>query len=208
MNTSFTIKEILTLAWKKTKEHIAFLVLITLGFVIGTLLLDFLGKGTILSLVHIVFNCFAMFTFVRMGLRFIKGENFTFNDVIAVDWKSFGLYILGSLLFFIAYVVGFFLLIIPGIIAAIRLGFFGFIMLDEHLQPIPALKKSFEMTRNHFWKLLGFAFVVGLINFAGALLAGVGMLVTAPFSLLATSYMYDRIKSLPRTETPVSTQAQ
>lgn len=202
MNNSFTIKEILTLAWKKTKEHLVFLVLITLGLVIVTFVLNFLGKNSLLSLVHIVFNFFVAFTFVRIGLRFVKGENFVFKDVMVVDWKVFGLYVLGSLLFLIAYLAGLALFIIPGVIALIRLGFFGFIILDEHLQPIPALKKSFEMTRGHFWKLLGFTFILCLVNMLGVILAGVGVLVTAPFSLLATSYMYDRIKSLPRVTPP------
>jgi hypothetical protein len=212
MNTTLDIKGIFSLSFKKLKEHLAFLILTTLGFLIITLIIDKLDKSAdgnpLLIIANIALGVFSMFTFVRVGLRLIKGESFVAKDIFNFDWHLLGLYALGSLLFTLAYLAGFVLLIIPGIFLAIRLGLFGFIIIDEHKKPVDALKKSFAMTEGHFWKLLGFALILGIINFLGALLFGVGMLVTAPFTLLATAYLYEKLKSFPLKVTPVDVPVQ
>jgi len=198
MQNTFKIKEALSFAWKKMLENFWFLVLLTLGFMVVAGLLDKSGSTRSLDvlsqLLGLILSYFAMFTFVRLGLKIYKGHKPTWNDVIEFDLGLFGMYVFGAIIFTISYIVGFVLLIIPGIIVLVRFGFFAFAIIDNKLMPIKAIKKSLEMTRGQFWHLLGFGFVLGLINLLGALALGIGMLITAPLSIIATAYVYEKLK--------------
>lgn len=61
----------------------------------------------------------------------------------------------------------------------------------------PAMEASRKVVGKQWFGILGFAFVLGLINFAGALLCGLGLLVTAPLSSCAIAAAYERIFGLP-----------
>jgi uncharacterized membrane protein len=101
-------------------------------------------------------------------LRYMRNDQAEISD-IAIGFKSGYLNIvLASLLVFAIVLVGFFLLIVPGIILAIRLSFVSYIVMDKRVDPVAAVEMSWSMTRGHSWRILGFAllaipiFIVGL----------------------------------------------
>jgi uncharacterized membrane protein len=209
MQPVFTIKDALGFGWRKTMENIAFLIFLTLGFFIVSLALDKEGDGAvsaIFQIVNLFVSYFAMFTFVRIGLTVYRGGKPRAKEVFEFDWKTFGLYVAAAILTMIATAVGFVLLIIPGIILMVRFGFFAFALIDEGLGPVESIKRSLSLTKGRFWRLLGFSAVLAVINLAGALAFGVGLIVTAPLCLLATVYVYEKLKeaSLPVAEAPVA----
>lgn len=201
MKPTFTIKDAVAYGWRKLSENFWFLVLLTLAFVVISAALDKGGHSrfemSLADVANIVVSWFAMFTFVRVGLKAGKGERPFWNDLFAFKPALFGYYIVGSVIYTVANGVGLVLLVVPGLIAIVRLGFFGFILVEEGIKPVHALKKSWAITRGRFWPLLGLGAVLFLINLAGALAAGIGLLITAPLSLLATVYVYERIKAAP-----------
>ena len=213
MKPVFTTKETLSYAWKKLSENFWFFVLLTLSFIVLSAVLDRTGGSrpvdVAISLMAIIVSYFAMFTFVRFGLKIWKGEKPFWNDLFAFEPSLFGYYILASLLYTVSYGIGLVLLIIPGLVIIIRFGFFGFILVEEGVTPIPALKKSWALTRGRFWPLFGLAIILFLINLLGVLAFGIGLLVTAPLALLATIYVYGKLKSAPvvidSVPTPAST---
>ncbi len=69
--------------------------------------------------------------------------------------------ILANLLVIALVVLGFFALIVPGIIIACRLVFVSYIVMDKKLDPIEAVELSWKMTRGHGWKI----FLMGLASF-------------------------------------------
>lgn len=101
-------------------------------------------------------------------------------------WKFVGAYLLSS----IAMLVGFILLVVPGIIAAVVLMFTTIVVIDQGLGPIEALKESVRITRGHFWPLLGFGVLLTLIALAGILALGVGLLVALPVIMIACVHAY------------------
>jgi len=101
-------------------------------------------------------------------------------------WKYLG----ASILLGLAIVVGFILLIVPGIIFALMFMFTTFIVIDRELGPIEAMKESHRITHGHKWKLLGFTLVLVLINLLGLLALIVGLLVSIPVSSLAFAHAY------------------
>lgn len=201
MTPIFTIKDSLAYGWKKLSENFWFFVLLTLAFFVLNAVLDKAGDTevtiAIARLVNIVVSYFAMFTFVRFGLKVWKGEKPFWNDIFAFKPALFGLYVVASIIQSVAVGVGLVLLIVPGLIAIVRLGFFGFILIEEDIKPVHALKKSWAITKGRFWPIFGFGIVLFLINLAGALAIGIGLLVTAPLTLLATVYVYGKIKAAP-----------
>jgi uncharacterized membrane protein len=211
MQPAFTIKEAVSFGWKKTLEHWGFLALLTLGFfvismVIGGAAEEESAFSFIFEIANVFVSYLAMYTFVRIGLRIYRGEAIAARDVFDINWQTFGLFILSALVSLIVTGIGFILLIIPGVILTVRLGFSGFALLDQGLGPIEAIKKSWAMTRGYFWKLFGFSIVLGLINILGALALGIGLLITTPLCLIATVYAYERVKMSPTpTQNPVPT---
>lgn len=196
----FTIKESLVYAWGKFKESFGFLVLLTLAFFILSAILGRLGEGRdavtfLAQILNFLFDFFMAFTFISIGLKMHRGHKLGWNDVIDFDPALFGAYVLSAVVFDIAVGLGCILLVIPGFIVAIRLGFFGYFIVAEKAGPIVALKKSGAMTHGHFWRLFGFALLMGLINLVGVIAFGVGLLVTVPLTLIATVYIYETLKS-------------
>lgn len=199
MKNTFTIREALSYAWKRLSEHFWFLVLSTLAFVAISALLDKTGHAgpaiAVARLIGLVVSYFASFTFIRIGLMIHKGKKPSWRDILDFEADSLGWYILGSLFFALCYILGLALLIVPGIIVLVRGGFFAFFLIEKGSSPIAALKESFALTKGEFWHIFGFSMVMALINIAGALAFGVGLLVTAPLCLLATVYVYEALKA-------------
>lgn len=202
MQNPFTIKEAIAFGWKKTLENVWFLVLFTLcAFIVqGILGNNSNGAGSyavLFRLANILVNYFVAFTSIKLGLAIYKGIKPTTKMVFDVDWKLFVLYAIAALLTMLATGIGFILLIVPGIILAVRLGFTSFAVIEEGLKPIPALKRSWELTRGRFWPLLGLSAIICLIVILGAVLVVVGLLLALPVTGLALVYAYEKLKAAP-----------
>ena len=96
-------------------------------------------------------------------------------------WKYLG----ASILLTLAIVIGFLLLIVPGIIFGPMFMSTTFIVIERELGPIDAMNESHRITRGHKWQLFGFVLVLLLINVLGLLALVVGLLVSIPVSTLA-----------------------
>ncbi len=102
-------------------------------------------------------------------------------------------YIGASLLFGAIVAIGIILLVIPGIIWAIRLRFYSYFII-EHGDTIPqAFQKSWDITRGNTMNLLSFSIIAILINVLGALVFLVGLFFTIPATLMAQAYVYDKL---------------
>ncbi|MGL4551698.1 MAG: glycerophosphoryl diester phosphodiesterase membrane domain-containing protein [Gemmataceae bacterium] len=64
------------------------------------------------------------------------------------------------------------------------------LIFDRGLGTVEAMRTSWRMTRDHFWGLLGFQIVAGLLLGASALACGVGLLFAYPFVMLAMAAAY------------------
>jgi uncharacterized membrane protein len=95
--------------------------------------------------------------------------------------------------------LGFLLLIIPGIYLAVAYTFALPLVLEKKMNFWDAMEFSRKLISKNWFSFFGFAFVLVLINFAGALLLGVGLLVTIPLSVGAIAAAYADIVGLPST---------
>lgn len=142
---------------------------------------------------------------------------FTINQLVAIGWLRIALdiidrgradlsrvsesfdvlvpYIIAAVLFSIAVTIGLILLIIPGIIAAIVLGFYGWILVDRsERDAIAALRHSIEITRGEWLRLFLLGIALLALNLLGLLLFIVGVIVTSAVSILALAHVYRRLE--------------
>lgn len=89
-----------------------------------------------------------------------------------------------------ATIIGLVLLIVPGIIIGIALGFSLYIVIEKGSSPFDAMRESAALTKGHRWNL----FLLGLaligINILGFCALFVGLLVSIPVSTLAVVHAY------------------
>ncbi|HYM65046.1 MAG TPA: YciC family protein [Candidatus Sulfotelmatobacter sp.] len=104
-------------------------------------------------------------------------------------------YILASIIRGVILVVGFLLLIIPGIIFAIKLQYSEYLIVDKGYDAVDSIKGSWEMTKGVKWNLFLFGLLLGLINILGFLCLLVGLLITVPLSMVANAYVYRKLLS-------------
>ncbi len=146
------------------------------------------------------FVSYAVYLLLEMGfilicLKIIDSAKPEFGDLIArldVLWSYIG----ASLVLGVAVAAGLVLLIIPGIYVAVRLQFYGFLIVDQRVGPIESLQKSWEITDGRVWSLLWLDLILVGINLLGVLLFVVGLFVTVPISTLALAYVYRQLLEL------------
>lgn len=106
----------------------------------------------------------------------------------ALFWKYVGL----SILLAVMTMVGFIAFVIPGIYILLRYQFAPVILIDKGRSIGEAFRESARITSG--WqlklKLLAVLIAMGVVNFIGLLLFGVGLLVSVPVSMLAFIQVY------------------
>ena len=90
-------------------------------------------------------------------------------------------------------VLGFFCLVLPGLYLADAWMFTLIVIIDQRLDFWPAMELSRKIVTRHWWKFFAFWLVLLLMNFAGLLVCGLGIFVTAPVTLAATVFAYEDI---------------
>ncbi len=107
--------------------------------------------------------------------------------------RNIGQVIVAGLIVGVITTIGFFLCVIPGLLASILLIFTVVALLDRNLSAVDAVKTSFETSKANF----GPAFLTWLVGiaiiFVGALLCGVGLLVAVPVASLFLVFAWRRI---------------
>ncbi len=205
MPKKFVISEAVQFGWDTTKSNIGFFI----GIVIVAGLIQYVpdiiaaiieADAPVLSIIVRIAS-FVLSLIIGMGLikiflRFCDGEKGEFSDLFSC-YPLFFKYLIGSILYGLIVTVGLILLIIPGIIWAIKFQFFDYLIVDKGLGPIDALEKSSEITRGVKWDLFIFDILIGIINLLGLLCLLVGLFVTIPITMVATAFVYRKL--LPET---------
>jgi len=198
---TFSIGDAVGFGWETTKNNLGFLILAVLilwivSAIPGGLQSPFYMSrgaaavaGIIFSLLSIVVGIFVNMAQIRIGLRFCSGETANFEDLYN-EYPKFVDMLIGMILYGLIILAGFILLIIPGIYWAIRYHYVGYLIIDQNMKPVAALKRSGELTRGVWWHLLGFWIVMWALTMLGIILCCVGLLFTTPIVIIATAYVY------------------
>jgi uncharacterized membrane protein len=116
-------------------------------------------------------------------LRYMRDERVDIREVFSGFQKNYLNIVLANLLVFAIVGIGFFLLIVPGIVFGCRLSFVPYLVMDRGLDPVAAIEKSWNMTRGHGWRIFG-GYLIALVLFLVGLVL---LLIPAFFALLWVS---------------------
>ncbi len=143
-------------------------------------------------------------------LQAVRSEKFEIRTIISPYNRFFDV-IFAQILVIGIVVIGIVMLIIPGIIFAIRLIFVPYLVMDKGLDAVGAVKASWKMTSGYGWKIFGMAILAFFILIGGLIVFGVGILVSIIWISAAFASLYyavDTLKNPPKEEseaTPVDT---
>lgn len=128
--------------------------------------------------------------FYIVAFKMIKNQKVEFADF----FKGFSYFLpllLAGLLTGFFTIVGLVLLVIPGIYLAVSYIFTFLLIVDREIDFWQAMEISRKFVAKNWFSTFLFLLILFLINIGGALLFGVGLLVTIPFTLCAVAVAYD-----------------
>ena len=157
---------------------------------------------------------FAVTTPLFMGnfivsAKLLQGQTPEFRDFFA-GFQYYLPLLLLSLVAGLVIGIGTVLLIIPGIYLAVAYLFASYLVVDRRLDFWPAMELS-RLTVNPRWfGYFAFVLLLALLNLAGVIALGVGLLVTIPLSFCTVTAAYaelfglqsDYTQEVPRLNTP------
>lgn len=143
----------------------------------------------VLALTATVMELIVTLGIAGICLKLCDGRPAGFKDLHAYRPLTIK-YFLSSLLFAVICLIGFLLLIVPGIILSLWLQFYVFVIVDEKAGPIQALKKSYTVARGNLGRIFGLWCLLVLINIIGMIPCGLGLFVTVPLTFIAWGYLY------------------
>ncbi len=150
------------------------------------------------SLIMSILYRYVTLGMVRICLDFYDHHTSSFNRLFgsfSLALKAF----VASLLYNFMIVLGTLLFIIPGIIAAIRFGFYQQVLVDKNVGIIDSLKLSAQITKGSALSVFAVNLIFGLINISAYFTFGITYIITFPALYLAQAYMYRKLLAAPET---------
>lgn len=190
----FTIKEAFGFGWQKTKKHFWYLALVLIGTGIFFTILDALTKdrGFLPNVIAAVIGISVELVLIKFTLKILSDEKLAKNDLIP-SWRTLWTYVVGGILYGLIVLGGLILLIVPGIMWALKYSQYAYLIVDKGMGPIEALKESGNITSGLKGRLLlMWLSIVGVIILGGLALV-VGLLWAIPTAMIAWAYVYRKL---------------
>lgn len=194
---SFSIGEAVSFGWDTAKKHVGFFVLL----IVATIVLEFIptlaGKaapenavmGTVVFLLGLAVGGLVHLGWANVSLRFCDGAKAELGDFFGI-FPLILHYVAASILYGIIVMVGLMLLVVPGVMWALRFSLFPYMILEHDCGPIEALKMSSRVTKGGKWDLFGFYFTSMTIVMLGFAAVVLGLIWAVPTAAVATALVY------------------
>lgn len=193
------VGDAISFGWNKFKDNAGVWVGIVLIAAVIQIVLNFVFRGSddsvvfslwsvIGTLVTTIVGYLINAALIRGALHEVDGNKpaigsfFQFANVASI--------IIASIIVGIAVTVGFVLLIIPGIIVTFLTWWTLQFVVDRNEDAISAIKSSFRAISSNAGPLFVLALALVGINILGVIPCGLGLLVTIPITIIASTYAY------------------
>lgn len=145
---------------------------------------------------HLAF--FVIFSGLMLGLHRIALETMNGKAPRLVNLAALlrrgPTFLLAFCIYSAAVVAGLVLLVVPGIYVAVKYALFGQVLATTATTAPQALRDAAVLSSGQWWTLFPLLLTALLLNLAGLAFLGVGLLITFPVSLLATSDLYRSLR--------------
>jgi uncharacterized membrane protein len=130
-----------------------------------------------------------------VSAKLLQGQAPEFRDFFA-GFQFFLPLLLLSLVAGVFIGIGTLLLIIPGLYLIVAYMFASYLVIDRGLDFWPAMELSRRTVNPRWFSYFAFVLLVVLLNLAGAIALGLGLLVTIPLSFCTVTVLYAEIFGL------------
>lgn len=159
-----------------------------------------LGEGPLALVYNVLVLGPVNFGGMYAVLRAARGDRPEVGDLFAPFRVEYVQSVLGSLLVNAIVLVGFFLLVVPGIVAIVRLSWVPYLVVEGRRPAIDAVRESWVRTGPHAWTILGIELLAIPVILAGVFFFIVGVVPALVLAHLAAASFYAAI--VPREEAP------
>lgn len=135
--------------------------------------------ATVLGMLISIVSLWVQMGVTSASVKAARGEDIAMGDFF-LTWDNVGRYVAGALLCGLMVGLGMVLLIVPGVILALRYSMFGYYIVTQDAGPVEALRMSAAATEGHKGELFGLALRSLGVIILGALCLGVGLLWALP----------------------------
>ncbi len=125
----------------------------------------------------------------RMSLEAVDGKAPRLADLTSALGRG-PAFLAGLVIYLVAVAGGLVLLLVPGIYLAVRYALFGQVLATRPASAVEAFRDAGALSNGRWWTVCAFVLMALVLNVAGAAFLGLGLFVTFPVSLLATSGLY------------------
>lgn len=183
-----SIKEVFGKSWELTKKHLWFLLVL---FLVTAIVQGVTGEAEGLTgfVLNLLAGACVLVAWTRVTLDITFGKEPTV-DAISKEFDHFLTYLATFFVFQIALLVGFVLLIIPGVYVLVTYNWFPYLIAEKHNGVEEAFKQSALLADGARWQILKFFFALLGLNILGLLALVIGLFVTIPMSMIASAIVY------------------
>lgn len=184
---TLALGEYLKAGWVLFKQYPGGFVGFFLIYFVGQIVLNYAGKiGWLAALV--VGPPMMMGNFI-VSAKLLQQQTPEFSDFFA-GFQFFLPLLLLALVSSVLVSIGLVLLIIPGVYLAVGYLFASCLVVDRRLDFWPAMELSRRTVTPMWFSIFAFCLLLLLLNVAGALLLGLGLLVSVPLSICSLTAAY------------------
>ena len=201
-SNSASIRKAFAFAWMTFKQHAGLFTASMLTFFAAWVILEVIVvKGQRFGFfLWVVAHLSFFFVFAVMEMGFIRiclachaGKPIHYSDLFREVYLGIH-FLFVQLVYFVMILVGFVLLVVPGIYLGVKYALYAFHFADGYSD----LKQSFQQSavtgHDSWWFLFWFSVLMLLLNILGASILGVGLLITVPLSVLMKTSVYRQLR--------------
>ncbi len=201
---AFSATDAVAYGWKGFTNNIGSLIVIGLVLFVASLATNLLSRAFDTWILNITANLVGTFIslvislgLIRAALIILDGRRPAVEDLLST--KDIGPYIIASIVVSILFVVGLLFCILPGLIVAFLVQFYGYAIVDQKADivggaassdPIGAIRTSIQIVWGNLGQIILLALLSLAVNIVGALLCGLGLLVSLPVTAIALAYAW------------------
>ncbi|PKM99278.1 MAG: hypothetical protein CVU78_07170 [Elusimicrobia bacterium HGW-Elusimicrobia-2] len=198
----FLKKDAITFGWETVTGNLGFFIgvlfILLAAAILPQILAGVFAKAGILVLIIALAGAVLQVE-LRMGvvkslIAFADGKKPVIGDLFSCFDKRIVTLFVAGILYSLMIFIGTLLLIVPGIILGIQFMFFAYFIVDKNAGIMESLRKSSELTSGSKTNIFLLALLLWLINAAGALCLGIGLIITIPLSMAAVAYVYRKLE--------------
>lgn len=202
MGSKFSISEVCSTSWQRTKAQIWVLS----GLIIGMSIISFtLGVfampiqqsvmgAIVINLISCIISCIFALGYMKNIFQALDGEEPQFS-AYGQQARKIITYLVANILMAIIVTLGLCLFIIPGIYLALRLQFYAALIVEDDTGIIESLQRSWEITRGQEMSLFMLMLAMIGICILGLILLGIGIFVAMPLIYMMYAYVFRKLNA-------------